>query len=789
MKRLVGIDLNGWNDFTARNWLDVPGQEIEKTNQVIHGGIGGSVVRVREKTDGVEYIGGIQAERAPHGRGAGWGKMIGEASRRRQVLDLLEKPKEHTEEIARAIQAMADGRKSTMVMAIPDLPSLDEGRQEALLSAMQILRPGRRLLVWRPVLAALAALSLFKEEPWETIRSVGVLDHNTDGFALQTLRLRHQGVPAPERQSVGEPIASELGLGAIQRQALSALLECCEDQTHIAHVISSPLSWRMALGLDTGPLPLRRWNGSWEVIKPPESFLPNSGELPITMGASIEKCDVILLATPTNGSIRQRIREAIETSLGRSIVMLEPNSIACGALEAARRLADGLPVYYDFLPQISTIIQDSDGAKSYNLIPPNALLPAGQLYRSSDPARLGMLAGTEEVKVHLKKESIAEPRRAVVALPLPVATNCTVELHVQQAPAAGRAHLTLTSEVLTGPVIVDWDQAEPLAMNWEELIESLEPEKPTVPNRLVLPCGTENWYGRKNRPGLLELLEQEVPALYPNWQLLARKMSNRPFGKYSVSSDGELSSDLPEEAEDILNQASALAEADVAKRLAGGGSQDNNSLGFLTWLFRRCPDWIPPVLLEALHAGHKNHAFFEKYQSATLLLQGLGRTAKDPEVQRQTFDYLLALPVQGWKKDQMACASQLLSRTESAPKLLKREEVEKIAGIAEGKVLEAVGERFTSRYSYGPFLLVGLLRWRLVDPWALVVDRDPVADRLFKATQLLVDHLSRQLEEEHYLARYHAVLLQVLEELAGEGSNPNLLFDLESMTKPPSANS
>lgn len=71
MKRLVGYDLNGWSDFSARNWLEVPGQEtLENQDQVVQGGIGSVVVAVQESPQGTEFIGGMQAQRAPHGRGA-----------------------------------------------------------------------------------------------------------------------------------------------------------------------------------------------------------------------------------------------------------------------------------------------------------------------------------------------------------------------------------------------------------------------------------------------------------------------------------------------------------------------------------------------------------------------------------------------------------------------------------------------------------------------------------------------------------------------------------------------
>ncbi len=250
-----------------------------------------------------------------------------------------------------------------------------------------------------------------------------------------------------------------------------------------------------------------------------------------------------------------------------------------------------------------------------------------------------------------------------------------------------------------------------------------------------------------------------------------------------MSSDGALPHDLPDEAEYLLDKAIALAEADLRKRLAGGGTPNNNSLKFLTWLFRKCPDWVVPHMLDALEAGYGSHTFVRKHQSLSLMLQGVGRTAWDPEAQRRAFDYLFTLPATGWKKDQLACAAFLLSRTDSAPKLLSRSEVDHVAGIAETKVQNAVGQDFTSKYIYGPYLLVGLLRWRLKEPWALVAGRDPVADRLLVATRRLADDLASKLSQAPHLERHHTVLEEVCSELEGKGTNPDLLLDLESMTR------
>ncbi len=780
MRKLVGYDLNGWNDFGAKNWLEVPGQEtIVNTEQLVRGGVGGVVVRVDDASPGAEIIGGMQALRSPHGRGPGWGK-VGSADRRLSVRSMIDNAPEFELELAGSLSAMASARKATVVLAIPDLPNLDEEKQEALLSSLRKLRPGRRLLVWRSVLAVIAGLSDETSQRWTEGQTIGVIGHHAKGLSVQVLKLRREEKFAPERKRVGELIECDLGLDSLLDQASASLTEKCENPRRSDHVVASNLPCQLAVEGTCDVEPLRLWNGRWEIIEPPKSFLPATGDVPSKLVQALAGCDHLLFETPTTGQIRNLIIGKIQDALGREVQALKPEAVALGALEAARRLSENDPVYYDFLPQISTIVQNADGAANYDLIPPDALLPAGQSYQSDRPARLGLVAGTDEIKVHLKKQTDSTPRRAVVPLAIPPQTNTPVELHLQQTPAAGRARLTLVSEAFASPLVVDWAHAQQLDQTWEEVIESLEPEKPSVPNRLVLPCGSDNWFETERSYGLIELLEDNLDKRIPDWETLANKVSMRPFGKYSVSSDGDLPKGIPDTAPTLLDKAIERAEQDVRARLNGDGTDENQSLRFLTWLFKRCPDWVVPNLLEALDSPVRQHPFILAPGSRSLMLQGIGRTATNPLHQRQAFDFLLSLPKERWKKDQMACAAFLLSRNDNAPMLLARKEVDFIASVAEAKVREAVGKDFSTAYSYGPFLLVGLLRWRLKDPWALVAGRDPVADNLLAATELLAAHLSQLKKSDPRLEKYFVILTQVCEELEGKGSNPDILVDLQS---------
>ena len=783
MRKLVGYDLNGWNDFGAKNWSEGPGQEtIINEEQLVCGGIGGVVVRVDDAARATEFIGGMQALRSPHGRGPGWGE-VGSADRRLSVRSMIENAPEYKSELAGSLSAMACARKATVVLAIPDLPDLDEEKQEALLTSLRKLRPRRRLLVWRSVLAVIAFLCDERSQRWTEGQTIGVIGHHAKGLSAQVLNLRREGKFAPERKRFGELIKCDLGLDSFLQQASVLLTKKCENPRRSDHVISSNLPCQLAIEGFCDVEPLRLSNGTWEIIDPPTRFLPIIGDVPSKLVQALAGCDHLLFETPTTGRVRNLIIGKIQDALRREVQVLEPKAVALGALEAARRLSENDPVYYDFLPQISTIVQNATDVANYNLIPPDALLPAGQSYQSDRPAHLSLVAGTKEIKVHLKKQTDSTPRRAVVSLVNRPQTDTPVELHLQQTPASGRARLTLVSEAFVSPLIVDWEHAEQLDQTWEEVIESLEPKKPSVPNRMVLPCGSENWFDTDRGHGLIKLLEDNLDKRIPDWETLAKKVSMRPLGKYSVSSDGDLPMDIPDSAHALLEKAVKLAEQDVIARLNGKGTKKNQSLRFLTWLFKRCPEWIVPNLLDALDALDspvRQHPFTLPLGSRPLILQGIGRTATNRQQQRQTFDYLLSLPKEKWKKNQIACAAFLLSRNDNAPMLLDRTEVDFIASVAEAKVYEAVGRNFSTAYSYGPFLLVGLLRWRLKEPWALIAGRDPVATKLLIATQSLAEHLNRLVKNDPQLEKYVIILTQVCEELEGRGTNPDILVKLSN---------
>ena len=186
-------------------------------------------------------------------------------------------------------------------------------------------------------------------------------------------------------------------------------------------------------------------------------------------------------------------------------------------------------------------------------------------------------------------------------------------------------------------------------------------------------------------------------------------------------------------------------------------------------------------MIEVLKAVAGAHPFLHAHQSRTLIYQGLGRSARTSSEFRQIFDHLLSIPTELWKKDQTACAAFLLSRTDEAPTLLLRSEVDRIGLVVSRQLSAAVGGDYTASFIYAPILLVGLLRWRLVDPWALVAGRDPTANTMLEGLDAVIADLAIQSLRIPRLAKHYELLVQSRQELNGEGGNSDLLMDLYSL--------
>ena len=146
---------------------------------------------------------------------------------------------------------------------------------------------------------------------------------------------------------------------------------------------------------------LRSRTGLWKELPAPESLqLANLGlkEHTDTIRLNLQSCDIILFETFTEGRLQSQIRSSIESILGRDIELFYDDAIAKAALFAAHRYANNIPIYFDFLPQISTIVQKGREPANHDLITQSEKVLAGAVYRSKDPAILVLKQDKRKLK-------------------------------------------------------------------------------------------------------------------------------------------------------------------------------------------------------------------------------------------------------------------------------------------------------------------------------------------------------------------------------------------------------
>ncbi|MCA9131001.1 MAG: hypothetical protein KDB22_28150, partial [Planctomycetales bacterium] len=731
------------------------------------------------RSGGSRWIGGAQADVAPHGRGGGWGE-IGGVEKRMSVRSLLEMQDVDAGKLASALLGSAHGSAHT-ILSIDEGPDGSEAVQEHLLEALTRGKFRNGSLVWRPVLAGLFVIEQAHVSEGQTI---GVVCQDRRGLSVQKLRIRSaRKVLAPERREAAKLIPCDAGYESLVRFARIAAVGEEGFSARTAHRAIAGSVGKASLGMACDPEILRLSNGDWEMLDLSDYDASETVSVPQT-DLDLSGCAAVFFETLTEGRLKDRLIANIQQAAEVEVQALPPTAVAQGALEAARRASDGAPIFFDFLPRLSTIVFGAKGAANFDLIRPEETLEAGRTYRSPEPASLAIPAGQESVSVYLRKEASPWPRKASVPLGAPLKQQAAVSLWVEQKPAAGRARILMEAPDLERDFTVDWDEAIDDERPWDEIIGSLDAQV-TIPKRLVLPCGIEAWQDSERSAGMLSLLKTESDRADADWATLRQKLSQRTFGKYCISSDGE----FPEEIEaEALEKFYALTSKAVdvteqrLRRVNGPGTDDNEALKFLTWQFRRCPRIVANWLIDCIEELGRRHPFVEHQASWVLVYQGLGRIVGDEEDEQRAIRLLLSSSVEDWTWNrQSAAMAFMLSRSDTAPSHLNRTDVERLARRAIADFGRNIGGEYTM-FHYAPFLLAGLIRWRCVNPTALVIGADPLANELLEIIERTEKDLKERRRANANFQRRRSKFLPILQdlksELAGEGSNPDLLLDI-----------
>lgn len=795
MRRVVGVDINGWKDVAARDWDPEEPEDRPPDVIVLDGGLGGVAIRQRSG----EWTGGPQAALAPHGRGPGWGDL-GATDRRISISQTVDelvsgRDQRHAPLYAASAHALSRGAED-VVIGVPDIPAFDEAAQGRILALFRG-EPRPHWLLWRPVAVFLHALEtgeISKESEGALFR---FLIHSGDGIEIQTLRLRrdndHPGHFAPERDGFGIRILTQLGLQQLQSRAHNAVL-LANPQLEESYCERSALALQILCGnvLPGDKEILRLNNSNWLELTAPAigdaDLFPTVNWTHEENGPNgARSISATFLVTPLSDFFGAKLASLL-TPHFPNLRRLSWDALARGALRAGRLIERGLPHYFDRLTPISLAVMKSGEPEFEDLVGSNATLPANREYVSPPYRDLKWIHGKRDMDFYVLKGD-SELRHWEVHFEQAPTSDIAVELRLKQTPGQSWARLSLTSPewepLQRSPILLDWATLSPVTETPSDILDRLRTPPPTIPTRIVEPPHIEFWRGSDRLAGIIPFLRdmnrKGTFSADELAKLLCRSIRDPDtrIRSWPIGTDGALPDELSESERQALFSAlrkcgaAVLAAAHVPLRT-------NGALRSLTWAFTLCPDTTKDAIVEALEkdlAGRPS-PLLAPNQARTVLTQGSGRAVTGSDRLRRVLNVLASRPPNA---DTLNAFAMILSRRAEAPQALTPELVQKIMTIVSEDLIALTDKwSFKIRFRNALSALAGLFRYREVNEYALIAGRDPMA----KTLSLTVDRIDALLlRHRAKVPRYEdrrAMLASIRDYLIGAG-DPNILLRIESL--------
>lgn len=443
-------------------------------------------------------------------------------------------------------------------------------------------------------------------------------------------------------------------------------------------------------------------------------------------------------------------------------------------------------------------IMRHDGPAFEDLIPTNETVPGNREYISAPITSMVWTAGMSDVQFYVRKGP-SEIRRWVTQTQAAPERNERLEIHLRQMPAQGWAKLSITSPdwdaLRRAPIHLDWGALSVDPRSEEEILATLEPPRPVIPQRVHYTAHAGLWDGSLRHPGIRAVLQSFTMDVPSSLKILADSISasfrvevpgsgERLFKTvYPVGTDGELPDTLDEavqrQFDDVINRVTkSLLEA-IKRR--SPILDNNHAIRCLSWIFARCPLDVQHEMVAALDAirSSRPHPLLVPRQSARVVVHGLGRVVTERELIRTLIPKLYA---DIGRPNFLAALSSLLSRPQATPLALSDADV---AAIAE-RIIQVFrqlrsGSNFGPNFKYALMVVAGLLRVRERDPWALLADRSELAQSLVEelsAVLAQVRSMPRSISNE---AQKLEILSALIPLLMGEGGSPDILTIMDAM--------
>lgn len=677
MRSLAGLDLNGLWD-----WAAVVDAE---TDSVVakDAGINGSIIRLHCDT---VLVAGIQAGLAPHGRGQGWG-ALGDPGLRFFVAEGLTeilgpggtaagRPEDQPALVALIDDLARDA--ATAVMAVSDVPEVDEAARHRLLEVLDDSHVPQVSLLWRPIAAILGWLIGEPAADGRDLReglSVAVVSLLRDGVEIGDARLVAHETPegclwVPERVRAGLRLGPESGAGRVAERIAEAAAGPLAMRTDDV-LASSMAPWRLAVGEAAGADLIRMPNRSWRQM-------PALGDVPTVVGGFVgdpaacqrlKAADVILVEGPAVRNRRWASEVLAAFGIGPADLRLafgDVDLVARGCLHAGQRMDGGHPPYFDFLPQLEINALVGDTPAFVPLIPSGTRLRGGEPYVGRADATFEIGAGATSLTFYLLKEDFRKPRKAEEPLPEAADRPHRIDVTVEQWPGQGFARVRIASDsfapLRARPIDLDWSRMTIVDGDRETILHDLASQRRIAyPDLRVIPGHAVHWHPEHPRGDICAQLRayvdrdlfrgdsiaaEAVAAL----QCLRERADKSSFvesdarhlgltdaireSRRFINSDGRLPEQLmdlavpPQGAEELLDRALGKAADEFDMLVQRFGADADRAvaahlIGFATWCYWRCPKRIIGHLLD-IYADTipvKVHPI--------LLVEGLGRTVHE----------------------------------------------------------------------------------------------------------------------------------------------------------------
>jgi hypothetical protein len=477
------------------------------------------------------------------------------------------------------------------------------------------------------------------------------------------------------------------------------------------------------------------------------------------------------------GAVVRGLRRALPEPAAIEIVEAGAALVAHGAAECARRLALGLPAWWDALPQLEINRMNAEGKGEFVPLVHAPRIAGGTTYKH-ELTGFALPAGAELMRFVLLHEYHRTARRLDQPLRGQLPREIPVKLLVRQTPAQGRAQVDVAPVEPTPDfprVRLDWDGLEDTGWTREQALHELQRITGLrFPPRTPVPAGLYHWRSTRLPEVLRRFLGTATSA--SDYDAAASACldalrATRPLGERQrvgvVSSDGEPNEDLSPDERRLLEDFRAKLDRDI-RALAYGHDTRRRLVLAGAWLYAGAPPAVQEDLRLALQRRDYTHG---TVQAAGRSLSGELNIrlffARCAEVFRQ----------ETGNTDWAKALGQILNYREHACLWLDAEKARLCLYGAVRELERALVRRGRPRpqiFNNAILALLGLLRVRRHIPAFLLGDAgDPVPAEVGRAIRKRLDELARRLEpfDREKGTRRAEDVREVLRYIEGQGTN------------------